>query len=52
MNFKLKTIMMAVGVSSMLLASAGCATMDTGSEKAKTAATGSAGGSNTQNANA
>ena len=52
MQFKLKTMTATLGVASLLLAVSGCATMDMGSSKAKTEATGSAGGSNAQNANA
>ena len=51
MQFKLREIIVALGASSMLLVASGCATMDMGSDKAKTTATGSAGGSNVQNAN-
>jgi len=51
MQFKLKTMTATLGVASLLLAASGCATMDMGNSSAKTEATGSAAGSNTQNAN-
>lgn len=52
MQFQLKTMLMAVSSVTMLLAATGCATMDMGSSKAKTEATGSAGGGTAVNANA
>ena len=50
MQFQLKTMLMAVSSATMMLAATGCATMDMGSSKAKTEATGSAGGGNAVNA--
>lgn len=43
--------MTSVGAAALLLAASGCATMDMGSTKAKTEATGSAGGGNAQGEN-
>ncbi|NOT16002.1 MAG: peptidoglycan-binding protein [Methylotenera sp.] len=52
MQVKLKNTLVSLGAVSLVLVVAGCATMDMGSDKAKTTATGSAGGANAQNANA
>ena len=46
-----KNALFGISILGLALAMAGCATMQTGSSEAKTEATGSAGGANSQNAN-
>lgn len=51
MQFSPKMTVLAGSFAALAIAMTGCASMDMGSDKAKTTATGSAGGANSQNAN-